>query len=138
MAEATFTLEILTPSRREFEGQVQSIVAPGLVGYLGVLAHHAPLITPLAPGRLTVKDPAGARQHYFVSGGFLEVSDNHATVLADSLEAASAIDPQEAEAAVAAADRARKTVVGAPDVAAAEQALAMARARQRAARHDRE
>jgi F-type H+-transporting ATPase subunit epsilon len=137
MADATFLLEILTPSHREFSGQVHSVVAPGLEGYLGVLAHHAPLITPLAPGRLTVQDPAGSRQHYYVSGGFLEVSGNRAIVLADTLEAASEIDPAEAAAEVAAASAARKAVVAPPDVAAAEQALAQARARLRTARREK-
>jgi len=136
MAEATFQLEVLTPSHGEFSGQVHSIVAPGLDGYLGVLAHHAPLITPLAPGRLTIQDPAGARRHFFVSGGFLEVSHNHAIVLADTLEAASDINPAEAESAVLAASAARKQVVAPPDVAAAEQALALARARLRASRRE--
>jgi F-type H+-transporting ATPase subunit epsilon len=134
MADATFLLEILTPSHREFAGQVHSLVAPGLEGYLGVLAHHAPLITPLAPGRLTIQDPAGARRHFYVSGGFLEVSHNHAIVLADALEAAGDIDQAEAAAAVVAASTARKAVVAPPDVAVAEQTLAQARARLRTAR----
>ncbi len=137
MADATFKLEILTPSRREFEGQVVSLVAPGVEGSLGVLAHHAPLITPLAPGQLEVQTPDGGREMYYVSGGFLEVSHNHAIVLADSFEPARDIDPAAAAAAVAQANEARGRAVSPPDVATAEQGLAEARGRLRTVRRQR-
>jgi F-type H+-transporting ATPase subunit epsilon len=137
MAEATFKLEILTPSRREFEGNVVSLVVPGVEGSLGVLAHHAPLITPLAPGKLEVQPASGEREFYFVSGGFLEVSHNHAIVLADSFEPAANIDPEAATAAVHQANEARRRAKTPPDVAVAELVLAEARGRLRTARRQR-
>ena len=137
MAEASFKLEILTPSRREFEGEVVSLVVPGVEGSLGVLAHHAPLITPLAPGKLEVQPASGEREMYYVSGGFLEVSHNHAIVLADTFEPARDIDPDAAAAAVGAANEARRRAVSPPDVAVAEQVLAEARGRLRTVRRHR-
>jgi F-type H+-transporting ATPase subunit epsilon len=137
MADATFQLDILTPSRREFAGEAVSLVAPGSEGYLGILAHHAPLITALQPGHLDVRLAGGETTSYHVSGGFLEVSANHAIVLADALELAVEIDVAGAQAAVSAAHAARRDVVSPPEVARAEQVLAMARARLRSARRQR-
>jgi len=81
-----FELAILTPERTVFEGTVDYVQVPGSEGYLGVLAHHAALVTALAPGTLTVRG-AGERR-WQVSGGFFEVSDNRATVLADAVDEA--------------------------------------------------
>ena len=95
-----FQLSILTPERTVFEGAVEYVQVPGSEGYLGVLAHHAPLITPLRPGRLDVRDTAGVESSYAVSGGFLEVSANRATVLADTAERVDEIDRTRAEASL--------------------------------------
>ena len=84
MAEHTFLLRLVTPQKLLLEAEVSALQVPGSEGYLGVLAQHAPLITALQEGKLTVKDPAGRETAYHVTGGFLEVSDNRATVLADS------------------------------------------------------
>jgi len=86
MAEHTFLLRLVTPQKLLLEAEVSSLQVPGSEGYLGVLAHHAPLITALQEGKLTVKDAGGRETAYHVTGGFLEVSDNRATVLADSAE----------------------------------------------------
>ena len=85
MAAAQFDLSILTPERAVFEGKVEYVQVPGSEGYLGVLAHHAALVTELAPGALTVRKPGGDEIQWQVSGGFFEVADNHATVLADEV-----------------------------------------------------
>ena len=85
-----FELEILTPDRRVFKGTVTSLVAPGEIGYLGVLANHAPLTTTLVPGKVVYRDSAGSPTTLWVKGkGFLEVYKNHATVLADEVSASS-------------------------------------------------
>jgi F-type H+-transporting ATPase subunit epsilon len=100
-----YTLTIVTPERVVFEDKVISLVAPGSEGYLGVLTDHAPLITALIPGKLTVKDKEGKEQIFCVSGGFLEVSNNIATVLADAVETPVEIDVDRARAAL---DRAKE------------------------------
>ena len=83
-----FQLSILTPEKTVFEGDVEYVEVPGMEGYLGVLAHHAALVTGLAEGTLTVRKMGGAVEKFAVSGGFFEVSNNKATVLADSVGAA--------------------------------------------------
>jgi F-type H+-transporting ATPase subunit epsilon len=82
-----FELSILTPEKSVFEGPVEYVQVPGTEGYLGVLAHHAALVTALMSGTLTVRKLGGAEERWQVSGGFFEVSNNQATVLADSTEA---------------------------------------------------
>jgi F-type H+-transporting ATPase subunit epsilon len=124
MAE-TFHLSLLTPEKSFLEAEVTSIIAPGSEGYLGVLAHHAPLITALIPGKLTVKSEAGETV-YAISGGFLEVSDNKATILADALEAPEAIDVARARRARERAEERLKDIGGKIDAARAEGALARA------------
>ena len=85
MAVPQFDLSVLTPERAVFEGRVEYVQVPGSGGYLGVLAHHAALVTELAAGTLTVHKPGGDVLQWQVSGGFFEVADNHATVLADEV-----------------------------------------------------
>ena len=82
---AEFQLSILTPERTVFEGAVEYVQVPGSEGYLGVLAHHAALVTALASGTLTVRHAGGREEQWQVTGGFFEVSHNRATVLADAV-----------------------------------------------------
>jgi F-type H+-transporting ATPase subunit epsilon len=105
MAEKGFRLTVLTQEKTTVDKTVGSIIAPGTEGYLGILRDHAPLVTQLMPGKLTVKDLDGNETVYAVSGGFLEVNHNTVTLLADSLELGTEIDLERAEAA---AQRARE------------------------------
>ena len=79
-----FHLSVLTPEKSVFEGNVEYVEVPGTEGYLGVLAHHAALVTALAAGTLTVRKAGGSEEKLAVSGGFFEVSNNQVTGLADS------------------------------------------------------
>jgi F-type H+-transporting ATPase subunit epsilon len=81
----TFQLEVATPERLLVDEQVTSAQLPGKSGYLGVLAGHAPLLSALGAGMLTYEGGAGPHQ-FVISGGFVEISDNHVSVLADSAE----------------------------------------------------
>ena len=83
-----FQLSVLTPERTVFEGAVEYVQVPGSQGYLGVLAHHAALVTALARGTLTVREASGSETRWQVAGGFFEVSNNSATVLADAVSTA--------------------------------------------------
>ena len=82
---AEFQLSILTPEKTVFDGAVEYVQVPGTEGSLVVLAHHAALVTAMQEGTLTVRKSGGATEVWEVSGGFFEVSDNRATVLADAL-----------------------------------------------------
>ena len=81
-----FSLEIYTQDRRVLSEQVRSMIVPAMDGYLGVLAHHAPLVTLLGEGTLTLKGGDVGERVYPVAGGFLEVAHNHATLLVDRIE----------------------------------------------------
>jgi len=100
-----YLLSITTPEKVVFEDQISSLIAPGMAGYLEILTDHAPIITSLMPGKLTVTDNNKEKIIYAVSGGFLEVSGNRATLLADAVEVASQIDLKRAEAALERAGR---------------------------------
>lgn len=78
-----YRLVIVTPGKIIYDGEVTSIIAPGELGYLGVLADHAPLITSLKHGNLEVTDSSGAKNTMMISDGFLEVVKNTVTILAD-------------------------------------------------------
>jgi F-type H+-transporting ATPase subunit epsilon len=94
-----FRLSIVTPEKVFYDNDVKSLTAPGTEGYLGILSHHAPLITALKPGKIEFRDAQEEVHVLAVSGGFLEVSHNIATLLADAVEAASEIDIARAQKA---------------------------------------
>lgn len=82
-----FNINILTRDRAVYDGKIQSLTAPGGLGYLGILANHAPLVTDLVPGNLILKTDTGKTIVMRSTGkGFLEVLDNTATLLVDSVE----------------------------------------------------
>ncbi len=86
MAGKAFSIEIFTPKKHLFSGSAVSVVAPGTIGYLGILANHAPLMTTLVPGNLIVRDDAGETKIFQSQGdGFLEVYHNKVTVLAEKI-----------------------------------------------------
>lgn len=79
-----FHLTIASSEKKIFEDEVQSLVAPGEIGYLGILANHAPLLTTLIPGKITIRNASGkTRAFESKTGGFLEVMNNKATILMD-------------------------------------------------------
>ncbi len=86
ITQPTFSFKMLTPNRKVFDGEVVSIVAPGGAGYLGVLAHHAPLITTIQTGELTVRLGDSRTTHYKVGRGLLKVANNQAVLLTESVE----------------------------------------------------
>ncbi len=95
---ATMHVEVVTAERELYNGEADELIAPGTEGQLGILPRHAALLTTLKPGALRIK-LHGAEEPLFVSGGFLEVSNNQATVLADTAEHAEEIDQARAEEA---------------------------------------
>lgn len=98
-------LTVLTPERGVLDQDVYSVTLPGTLGYMGILKGHAPLISSTVPGKLTVKDVGGKPSVYAVGAGFVEVSHNKVSILADSLVPAEEINAGEATAS---RDAARK------------------------------
>ena len=135
--ESSFRLEVVTPERVVFGGQVTSLVIPTLDGSTGILTNHAPIVTAIDLGAVTVTSDDGSISYMAVSDGFFEMSRNHARILADVGEKAEDIDLERAEGAV---DRANERLDhrGDPgseiDFDRAELALKRARVRVRLAR----
>jgi len=89
-------LDIVTPERRVLSREVDSVILPGEMGYLGVLPGHAPLLTRLAVGELSF-EASGGTTRMAVCGGYAEVLRHRVRVLADTCELAGEIDVERAE-----------------------------------------
>jgi F-type H+-transporting ATPase subunit epsilon len=88
---ATFHFELVSPEKLLFSGEVEQVDVPGAEGDFGVLAGHAPFVSTIRPGIITVHGASG-EQKIVVLGGFAEVSAEGLTVLADVAEAMQDID----------------------------------------------
>lgn len=102
----TFQLEIVSAEDSIFSGAVNSLVATGELGELGISPGHAPLLTSLKPGAVKVTDNEGNEELYYVSGGMLEVQPHVTTILADTAARADNVDEAAAIAAKEAAEAA--------------------------------
>ena len=92
-------LEIITAERALFEGQVDVVVAPGIDGELAILPNHAPLMTILQAGELRYR-LGGEDSYLTVGGGYMEVTRDRVTILADTAERVEEIDEARAQEAV--------------------------------------
>ena len=95
---ATTRLDIVTAERVVFSEDVDAVVAPAVEGQLGILPHHAPLMTMLLPGELRIRK-GGEELSLVITGGFLEVRPDRIIVLADAAERVEEIDVARAEEA---------------------------------------
>jgi F-type H+-transporting ATPase subunit epsilon len=122
-------LDIVTAERIVYSEEVDEVIAPGAEGQLGILPHHAPLMTILTAGELVVRK-SGVEDSLAISGGFLEVRPDRVIVLADQAERAEEIDESRAEAAKKRAEeRLREREKAGLDTARAEASLRRALAR---------
>ena len=128
-----FALRVVSVERSLFEGDVDFMIANGADGELGVLPHHAPLMTILRPGTLTIRQ-GGEEQQLLVGGGFLEVLPDRVTVLADVAEHADEISVAQAEEARHRAQEKLAGTLTASEEIEFSNALALAEARLRLAR----
>lgn len=95
--------EIVSQDRMVFEGEADMVIVPGEAGLMGVLPNHAPLLSTLRYGILTVRRQ-GLEEHFTVAGGVVEIQPEIITVLADAAENVAEIDVARAEAARARAE----------------------------------
>ena len=86
-----FDLSIISAESKVFEGKVENILVPGMVGDFLVLSNHAPCISSIRPGFLEYSEGTSDKQRYFVSGGIIEVINNNVSVLVDSAVASDKI-----------------------------------------------
>lgn len=96
----TIHCDIVSAEKQIFSGLVEMVVATGTLGDLGVAPGHAPLLTELIPGPIRCVTRDGGEEIYYVSGGYLEVSNNIVTVLADTAIRASDVDEAAAQQAI--------------------------------------
>ena len=126
-------LEIVTPERLAYSDTVDSVQLPGSEGELGVLPHHAPLLTTLGFGELRIRR-GGEEEFFAIAGGFLQVRPDKVVVMAETADMASEIDLERAQEA---RREAEKALEGAPtdavDLAAARAQLQQALLRIRVA-----
>ena len=86
-----FDLNIISAESKVFEGKVENILVPGMVGDFLVLSNHAPCISSIRPGFLEFSEGTSDKQRYFVSGGIIEVINNNVSILVDSAVASDKI-----------------------------------------------
>ena len=126
-------LEIVTPERLAYSDQVDMVIVPGSEGELGVLPHHAPLITTLGVGELRIRK-GGAEESFAIIGGFLQVRPDKVVVMAETADLSSEIDLERAQAARREAERTLETAAREPaDLANARAQLQAALLRIRVA-----
>lgn len=102
-------LEMVTPYKQVLSEDVDELTLPGLIGELGILPGHTPLLTTLRVGEMTYK--IGGRQfHVAVNWGYVEIDEDAVTVLVDTAEKSDEIDLARAKAALGRAEDALKTL----------------------------
>lgn len=126
-------LEIVTPERLAYQGTVDSVTLPGSEGELGVLPHHAPLVSMLGVGELRFKR-GGQEESFAIAGGFVQVRPDKVVVMAETADLAGEIDLERAQEARREAERALESGFHeAADLSAARAALQTALLRIRVA-----
>lgn len=89
---AIIRLDIVSAERELFSGDCEAVFAPGVMGELGILPRHSPLVTRLKPGAVRAKLEGGEEESFYVSGGILEVQPHVVTVLSDTGQRAEDLD----------------------------------------------
>jgi len=125
---SSLKLDIVTAERVVYSDEADVVVAPGIDGQLGILPHHAPLMTTLQPGELRVRK-GGEEFSLAISGGFLEVRPDRVIILADAAERAEEIDVSRAEEAKRRAEELLRHPTPEVDVARADASMRRALAR---------
>lgn len=115
-------IDVVTAERIVYTADVDEVLAPGVQGQLGILPHHAPLMTTLQAGELIIKK-GGQEELLAISGGFIEVRPDRIIVLADQAERAEEIDAARAEEARKRAEERLKAKPSGADEDRAEAAL---------------
>ena len=78
-------LEIITPDKKVYSGQVKLVQLPGITGLFEILNNHAPIISTLAKGKIKIEEESGQILYFEVDGGIVENKDNKIIVLAESV-----------------------------------------------------
>ena len=124
---AQLQIEIITPAKVAYKGEIKSVTVPGTVGSFQILLNHAPILSSLENGVIKIELYNGEKKYFASGGGTIEVLKNNIRVLTDSLEAVGDIDLERAKQALARAQqRLSEKAAGEIDIKRAEAALARA------------
>ena len=129
----TIQVDIVSAEGEIYSGEAAMVFAPARMGEVGIAPRHAPLLTALKPGEVRVEDTEGREHFFYITGGMLEIQPHLVTVLADTALRGDQLDEAAALQAQQEAEEALKGVSGETDLVRAQQELAEARARYRAA-----
>jgi len=122
----TVHVDIVSAEAAIFSGLATLVFAPGVMGELGIMPRHAPLLTKIKPGEVRIRTEDGNEEYFYVSGGMLEVQPHGVTILADTAARAKDLDEAAAQAAKQRAEQTLKDKKGDIDLAQAEAELAEA------------
>jgi F-type H+-transporting ATPase subunit epsilon len=126
-------LDIVTPEKLAYSDEVDAVTLPGSEGELGVLPHHAPLVSTLGFGELRIRK-GGTEESFAIAGGFLQVLPDRVVVLAETADIASEIDLEKAQEARREAEKALESGYHeGVDLSTARAALQQALLRERVA-----
>lgn len=122
---ATIHVDVVSAEMSIFAGEAKFVTLPGEAGELGILPGHAPLISRIRPGTVTISRADGEEESIFVAGGLLEIQPGIVTVLADTAIRSADLDEVKAEAARKAAEEALRNAKDKTEIAVVEAELAM-------------
>ncbi len=128
----TMHVDIVSAEAEIFSGPAHMVFAPGVMGELGIMPRHAPLLTRLKPGEVRVRTPEGEEEFFYVSGGVLEVQPHSITILSDTAQRAKDLDEAAALEAKHHAEQRLQDQVSEFDYAQAQTELAEAMAQLQA------
>ena len=130
---ATIKVDIVSAEGEIHSGEATMVFAPAQMGEVGIAPRHAPLLTALNPGEVSVQTEDGKEESFYITGGMLEVQPHLVTILADTALRGDQLDEAAALAAKQDAEEALKGVSSETDLKRAQAELAEAEARYRAA-----
>ena len=119
----TMHLDIVSAEKEIFSGRAEVVVAPAIMGEVGVHARHTPMLTPLKPGEVKITKQGGEEEFVYVSGGMMEVQPSVVTILSDTAVRAQDLDEAAAMEAKQAAEEAISNREGEIDIAEAQSKL---------------
>ena len=129
----TIRVDIVSAEGEIHSGDAKMVFAPASMGELGIAPRHAPLLTSLKPGEVRIQDIDNQEHFFYITGGMLEVQPHLVTVLADTALRGEQLDEAAALAAKQDAEKALEGISEETDILRAQQELAEANARYRAA-----
>ena len=119
----TMHLDIVSAENEIFSGRAEVVIAPAIMGEVGIHARHTPMLTPLKPGEVKITKQGGEEEFIYVSGGMMEVQPSVVTILSDTAVRAQDLDEAAAMEAKQKAEEAISNREGDIDIAEAQSKL---------------